>query len=47
MAWYEIEYKCGHKDRMQLYGPYTDKLESLDSPEKRADFTKTEKEVQK
>lgn len=25
MAWYEIEYKCGHKDRMQLYGPYKER----------------------
>ena len=25
MAWYEIEYKCGHKDRMQLYGSYRER----------------------
>lgn len=25
MAWYEIEYKCGHTDRMQLYGPYKER----------------------
>ena len=25
MAWYEIEYKCGHKDRMQLYGSYKER----------------------
>lgn len=30
MAWYEIEYKCGHKDRMQLYGPYTERNRKIE-----------------
>ena len=25
MAWYGIEYSCGHNDRMQIYGPTRDR----------------------
>lgn len=42
MAWYEIEYKCGHTD-----SSVPASWKGWISPEKRADFTKTEKEVQK
>ena len=30
MAWYEIEYKCGHTDRMQLYGPYAERNRKIE-----------------
>ena len=54
MAWYEIEYKCGHKDRMQLYGPYTERnrriewyKENVICPDCRAAKQKEEAEQQK
>lgn len=54
MAWYEIEYKCGHKDRMQLYGPYAERnrkiewyKENVICPNCRAATQKEEAEQQK
>jgi len=25
MAWYEVNYSCGHSDRIQLYGKHTER----------------------
>lgn len=54
MAWYEIEYKCGHTDRMQLYGPYKERnrkiewyKENVICPAGRAAKQKEEAEQQK
>lgn len=44
MAWYEMEYRCGHSERVQLYGPRRDRERTLEWAKEHKDCPECYKE---